>query len=124
MYPAASTNEAVSKGLNQANSYGISNNSLLRMLCCFEMRTVDGGDATTFAHVKTDAANLCVSLRRWYMYRSSEHMRDAIAQRKLEAATDASATRQARERIEGYIEVGLREGAELVVDGRGVVVEG
>lgn len=30
----------------------------------------------------------------------------------------------AKQRIEGYIELGVEEGAELVVDGRGVVVEG
>jgi malonate-semialdehyde dehydrogenase (acetylating)/methylmalonate-semialdehyde dehydrogenase len=33
-------------------------------------------------------------------------------------------TRQALERIEGYIEVGVNEGATLVVDGRGVKVAG
>lgn len=90
-YPTTTTNEAVSKGVNQAHSYGINNNSLLRMLCCFDMRTDDVGDTTTFAHVQTDAITLCVSLKRWYMYRSSEHMRDAMAQRQIEAANDASA---------------------------------
>jgi hypothetical protein len=29
-------------------------------------------------------------LKRWYLYRSSEHMRDALAQRQLVAANDAS----------------------------------
>jgi malonate-semialdehyde dehydrogenase (acetylating)/methylmalonate-semialdehyde dehydrogenase len=33
-------------------------------------------------------------------------------------------TRQALERIEGYIDVGVKEGARLVVDGRGLVVPG
>ncbi|MFL9913004.1 CoA-acylating methylmalonate-semialdehyde dehydrogenase [Paraburkholderia fungorum] len=33
-------------------------------------------------------------------------------------------TRQALERIEGYIQVGVEEGAELVVDGRGLKVQG
>src|SRR5262245_52386080 len=33
-------------------------------------------------------------------------------------------TRQAKERIEGYIELGLKEGAKLVVDGRGCNVPG
>jgi len=33
-------------------------------------------------------------------------------------------TRQALERIEGYIEVGVKEGAKLVVDGRGLKVPG
>lgn len=73
------------------------------MLCCFDMRTHDVGDITTFAHVKTDAAKLCVSLKRWYMYRSSDHMRDAMAQRQLEAANDASASggQTARRNAEG-----------------------
>ncbi|KER68446.1 methylmalonate-semialdehyde dehydrogenase [Burkholderia cepacia] len=33
-------------------------------------------------------------------------------------------TRQALERIEGYIEIGVKEGAQLVVDGRGLKVAG
>lgn len=91
-YQEADTNDAISKGVNQAHSYGVNNNSLLRMLCCFDMRTDDVGDAVTFAHVQTDATTLCVSLKRWYMYRSSDHMRDAMAQRQIEAANDASAS--------------------------------
>lgn len=89
-YPASATDEAISKGLNQAHSYGLANNSLLRMLCCFDMRTDDVGETATFAQVQADATTLCVCLRRWYMYRSSEHMRDAIARRKIDAANDAS----------------------------------
>jgi hypothetical protein len=87
-YPATATEEAVSKGVNQAHSYGNDNNTLLRMLCCFDMRSDDLGDTTTFAHVQTKAATLCVSLKRWYMYRSSEHMRDALAQRELVVAAN------------------------------------
>lgn len=89
-YTAAATGQAVSKGVNQAHSYGKDNNTLLRMLCCFDMRSDDVGDTTTFAHVQTEAAALCVSLKRWYLYRSSEHMRDARSQRELVAANDAS----------------------------------
>ena len=89
-YQAAVTEEAVSKGVNQAHSYGKENNTLLRMLCCFDMRLNDVGCTTTFAHVQTEAATLCVSLKRWYLYRSSELMRDALAQRALVAANDAS----------------------------------
>jgi malonate-semialdehyde dehydrogenase (acetylating)/methylmalonate-semialdehyde dehydrogenase len=33
-------------------------------------------------------------------------------------------TRQALERIEGYIDIGVKEGAKLVVDGRGIKVPG
>ncbi|ABF09705.1 hypothetical protein [Cupriavidus metallidurans] len=93
-YSATATDDAVSKGVNQAHSYGVSNNSLLRMLCCFDMRTDDVGDTTTFAHVQTDAITLCVSLKRWYMYRSSEHMRDVIARSQIEAANDSLASGQ------------------------------
>lgn len=88
-YPAATNQDAVFKGVNQAHAYAVSKNSLLRMLCCFDMRTDDVGDTTTFAHVQTDATTLCVSLKRWYMYRSSEHMRNALAQYQIEAANDA-----------------------------------
>lgn len=90
VYAAAATDEAVSKGVNQAHSYGKDNNTLLRMLCCFDMRSDDVGDTTTFAQVQTEAATLYVSLKRWYLYRSSEHMRDALAQRELVAANDPS----------------------------------
>lgn len=90
-YPVSNAEEAISKGVNQASSYGNANNSLLRMLCCFDMRTDDPGDSATFAHVKTGATTLCVSLRRWYMYRSSAHHRDADAQRQLAAANDSTA---------------------------------
>lgn len=89
-YAAATTEEAVSKGVKQANSYGNDNNTLLRMLCCFDMRSDDVGDSVTFAHIQTEAATLCVSLRRWYLYRSSEHMRDALAQREVVAANNAT----------------------------------
>lgn len=90
-YAASSTEEAISKGVNQANSYGNANNSLLRMLCCFDMRSDDVGDNATFAHVQSGATTLCVRLKRWYMYRSSDLHRDADAQRQLSAANDSTA---------------------------------
>lgn len=90
-YQVAVANEAVSKGVRQASSYGDENHTVLRMLCCFDMRSNDVGDSTTFAHVQTDAVTLCVSLKRWYLYRSSEHLRDALAQRQIEGIKDVSA---------------------------------
>ncbi len=89
-YAAEDAQEAVSKGVEQAHSYGNDNNTLLRMLCCFDMRSDDVGDTITFAQIQTKAATLCVSLKRWYLYRSSEHMRNACAQRRLVATNDAS----------------------------------
>ena len=43
---------------------------------------------------------------------------------ELDAEMGPIVTRQALERIEGYIETGIGEGAKLVVDGRGLKVKG
>jgi malonate-semialdehyde dehydrogenase (acetylating)/methylmalonate-semialdehyde dehydrogenase len=43
---------------------------------------------------------------------------------ELDAEMGPIVTRQAKERIEGYIELGVNEGAKLVVDGRGLEVPG
>jgi malonate-semialdehyde dehydrogenase (acetylating)/methylmalonate-semialdehyde dehydrogenase len=43
---------------------------------------------------------------------------------EVDAEMGPIVTRQALERIEGYIETGLQEGAKLVVDGRGLKVKG
>ncbi|ACH84332.1 conserved hypothetical protein [Acidithiobacillus ferrooxidans ATCC 53993] len=70
-------------GVNQAHSYGDTHNSLLRMLCCFDMRKADIGDSVTFAHVSNLAKDLNVSLRRWYLYHSSKALREANADAKV-----------------------------------------
>ena len=43
---------------------------------------------------------------------------------ELDAEMGPIVTKQALERIEGYIEIGVKEGAKLVVDGRGLKVPG
>ena len=43
---------------------------------------------------------------------------------ELDAEMGPIVTRQALERIEGYIDIGVKEGAKLVVDGRGLKVPG
>ncbi|MBR7518528.1 aldehyde dehydrogenase family protein, partial [Mycobacterium tuberculosis] len=49
---------------------------------------------------------------------------------KVGPSTDASAdygpvvTRQALDRIKGYVDLGIQEGAKLVVDGRGFKMQG
>ena len=43
---------------------------------------------------------------------------------ELDAEMGPIVTRQALERIEGYIDIGVKEGAKLVVDGRGCKVPG
>jgi hypothetical protein len=84
-YPPASAGEAVTKGVQQAHEYGGVKNSLLRMLCCFDMRMQDAGDAATFASIKSSADALCVRLVRWYLYRSADDYRRARTGAQLAA---------------------------------------
>ncbi len=59
-----------------------------------------------------------------------DRMRDEINKLKIGVATDPDAhfgpvvTAAHRERVENYIEMGVKEGAELVVDGRGASLQG
>jgi malonate-semialdehyde dehydrogenase (acetylating)/methylmalonate-semialdehyde dehydrogenase len=59
-----------------------------------------------------------------------ERLRDAARRIRVGAGTDEASemgpvvTPQARDRIVGYVERGERAGADLVVDGRGVTVDG
>ena len=59
-----------------------------------------------------------------------DRMRDEIDKLKIGVATDPDAhfgpvvTAAHRERVENYIEMGVKEGAELVVDGRGASLQG
>jgi malonate-semialdehyde dehydrogenase (acetylating)/methylmalonate-semialdehyde dehydrogenase len=58
--------------------------------------------------------------------RLAERARTLIIKNGMEADAEMGPviTRQALERIEGYIELGVKEGAQLVVDGRGLKVRG
>ncbi len=80
------TDKHIQDGVEQANSYGSSRNSLERMLCCFDMRDADAGDEATFAHVKAAANTLKVSLNRWFLYQTPELMRSAQAAATLAAS--------------------------------------
>ncbi len=59
-----------------------------------------------------------------------EKLRPRVEKLKIGPATDADAemgpviTRQHRDKVLGYIDAGVREGAELVVDGRGFSLQG
>jgi hypothetical protein len=68
--------EWVTKGLKQAAIYRNERNALKSGLFCFDMRKTDTGEAC-FSHVQTDAVALEVHLRRWYLYATSEQLRDA-----------------------------------------------
>lgn len=85
-YDATTIQDAIVKGVNQAHEYGTANNSVLRMLCCYDMRSDDVGDDVTFVHVKDRATTLSIRLKRWYLYRSSQDYRDANVDRHLAAA--------------------------------------
>ena len=85
-YGPGAANDAIIEGVNQANTYGAANNTLIRMLCCFDMRSDDPGDDATFVHVTDRAVTLSIRLKRWYLYRSSQAYRDANADKQLVAA--------------------------------------
>lgn len=87
------TDQHIRDGVEQANTYGTSRNSLERLLCCFDMRDVDPGNDATFAHVKEAAATFKVSLNRWFLYRSPELLR--AAQAALALASTPVATKSA-----------------------------
>lgn len=71
--------EHITDGVNQAFAYGSDKAAKEKMLCCFDMRTEDVGDASTFAHVAETASTLKVSMSRWFLYSSSEAYREALA---------------------------------------------
>ncbi|MCI2809065.1 CoA-acylating methylmalonate-semialdehyde dehydrogenase [Eoetvoesiella caeni] len=60
------------------------------------------------------------------MPRLAQRAKDLIIKNGMEADAEMGPviSRQALERIEGYIALGVQEGAELVVDGRGIKVPG
>lgn len=91
VYNATSVQDAIVEGVNQAHSYGTANCSVLRMLCCYDMRNDDVGDDATFVHVKDRANTLSIRMKRWYLYRSSQDYRDASVDRHL-ASANAAAT--------------------------------
>lgn len=60
------------------------------------------------------------------MPRLAQRAKDLVIKNGMEASAEMGPviSRQALERIEGYIALGVQEGAELVVDGRGIKVPG
>ncbi|WP_155769858.1 hypothetical protein [Burkholderia vietnamiensis] len=91
-YNATTVQDAIAEGVNQAHSYGTAKNSVLRMLCCYDMRTNDVGDDATFIQVKDRATTLSIRLKRWYLYRTSQDYRDATVDQHLAAANSPTIT--------------------------------
>ncbi|WP_347469094.1 hypothetical protein [Burkholderia stagnalis] len=91
-YSETAVQDAIVEGVNQAHSYGTANNSVLRMLCCYDMRSNDVGDDATFVQVKDRANTLSIRLKRWYLYRTSQDYRDAKVDQHLTAANSPTIT--------------------------------
>lgn len=68
-------------GLEQAHHYGSRRHFHEKMLCCFDMRATNDGEAKVMAPLDAEAKELRVELRYWFLYRSSDHWRKcAVAQ--------------------------------------------
>lgn len=68
----------IESGVKQAAAYRDSKSAKWSALFCFDMRTADSGQSC-FSHVVELATNLKVSLRSWYLYATSELLREALA---------------------------------------------
>jgi len=68
----------VEGGVKQAGAYRDERGYRVAVLCCFDMRREDAGEGC-FEHVQELAAKMVVSLRRWYIYGSSELCREVLA---------------------------------------------
>lgn len=78
-YAESETLEWVKKGVEQAHAYRQERSALASALCCFDLRESDTANLC-FSHVGVLASSLGVTLRRWYVYASSELFRAALAQ--------------------------------------------
>lgn len=72
-------------GLEQAHHYGTRRNFRERMLCCFDMRAANAGEAKVMAPLNAEAKKLGVDLRYWFLYRSSDHWRKCAVAQALNA---------------------------------------
>lgn len=79
----------ISQGIRQASEYGEAANSSIRMLCCYDMRFTDEGTDAVFLCFKKPAADRDVQLRRYFLYHSSDALREARDSRKVAAGATA-----------------------------------
>lgn len=77
--------EHMNDGLEQAYHYGARRNFRERMLCCFDMRATNAGEAKVMAPLAEEAKKLGVDLRYWFLYRSSDHWRKCAVAHALSA---------------------------------------
>lgn len=63
------------RGVRQAAGYRDERRARAGMLCCFDMRGADHGDAAVFAPIRAFAEELQIELHRSYVYNSAERYR-------------------------------------------------
>lgn len=83
LHSPAQIDQHVLDGLEQASTYGDDRHFEERMLCCFDMRATNAGASAVFAAINDAAAKLNVHLCLWFLYRSSDHYREAQVAGKL-----------------------------------------
>lgn len=67
----------IRRGVRQAAGYRDDRGAKAGMLCCFDMRNGDRGEASTFAEVKSYAETLGVELHRNFLYNDADSWRKA-----------------------------------------------
>ncbi len=72
-------------GLEQAHHYGNRRSFREQMLCCFDMRATNAGEAKVMGPLEEEAKKLGVNLRYWFLYRSSDHWRKCAVTKALTA---------------------------------------
>jgi hypothetical protein len=76
-YSGSNVEEWIEKGVKQAGAYRRERGHRVAVLCCFDMRREDTGEAC-LSGLRDLAEEQEVALRRWYLYASSELARDAF----------------------------------------------
>ncbi|MCP1473087.1 hypothetical protein ABIA54_002829 [Pseudomonas sp. EB276 TE3739] len=71
----------ISQGVRQAALYATT--ARIKMLCCYDMRTTDHGDQACFAPFLTAAHDREVFLKRYYLYNSSQALREALDEQNV-----------------------------------------
>lgn len=66
----------ISQGVRQAALYAPT--ARIKMLCCYDMRMKDLGDTAVFTPFEKAAADRDVFLKRYYLYNSSQNLREAL----------------------------------------------
>ncbi|WP_342897123.1 aldehyde dehydrogenase family protein, partial [Thermoanaerobacter sp. CM-CNRG TB177] len=116
----------------RAQCFGGAKNHMIIMPYADMDQTVDAliGAGYGSAGERCMAISVAVPVGKDTADRLVERLIPRVESLKVGPSTDASAdygpvvTRQALDRIKGYVDLGIQEGAKLVVDGRGFKMQG